>query len=124
MSTNAFAGFVRQATAGVSRRASLQILGGAPLAAALMGSSIVGAKKSGKKGKQRKRIKKKAQQKSQQQCLAQVEQCESYWTVLCAELDDFEKCVGLFSPCCQSFGTCNFNGFFDCFLEGQREYLG
>ena len=59
MSTNAFDTIVRYA-AGVSRRASLRTLVGVPLAAALTGPTIVGAKTSGRKGK--KKARKKANQ--------------------------------------------------------------
>jgi hypothetical protein len=121
MNTNAFGGFVRQATAGVSRRASLRILGGAPLAAALMGSSIAGAKKSGKKGKQgKKKANKKAQQKAQQQCLAQVGQCRAYLTGACGSSPDPGGCEARNSPCCEHLGSCDAAGFFSCLTEASQ----
>jgi hypothetical protein len=120
MNTNAFGGFVRQATAGVSRRASLRILGGAPLAAALMGSSIAGAKKSGKKGKQSKKDKKKARQKTQQHCLAQVGQCRAYLTGACGSSPDPGDCEARNSPCCEHLGSCDAAGFFSCLTEASQ----
>ena len=118
MSTNAFDAFVRQAAAGVSRRASLRILGGAPLAAALMGPSIVGAKKSGKQGK--KKAKKKAQQKPQQQCLAQVGQCRAYFTGACGSSPDPGACEARNGPCCEFLGSCDAAGFFSCLAEASQ----
>jgi hypothetical protein len=123
MSTHAFDAFVRQAATGVSRRASLRILGGAPLAAALMGPSIVGAKKSGKKGKQGKKGKKgkkKAQQKAQQQCRAQVEQCRAYLTGACGSSPDPGDCEARNSPCCEHLGSCDAAGFFSCLTEASQ----
>src|SRR5829696_10135783 len=102
MSTNAFDTIVRQA-AGVSRRASLRILGGAPLAAALTGSSIVGAKKSGKQGK-------KKAKKGQQRCLAQVGQCRAYFTGACGSSLDPGDCEARNGPCCEFLGSCDAAG--------------
>ena len=117
MSTTTFDAIVRQAAVGISRRASLRILGGAPLAAALMGSSVVGAKKSGKRGK---RAKKKPQPKTQQQCLAQVGQCRAYFTGACGSSPDPGACEARNGPCCEFLGSCDAAGFFSCLTEASQ----
>jgi hypothetical protein len=114
MSTNAFDAFVRQAAAGVSRRASLRILGGAPLAAVLMGSSIVAARKSGKKGK------KKAKKQPQQACLAQVGQCRAYFTGACGSSPDPGACEARNGSCCEFLGSCDAARFFSCLVEASQ----
>jgi hypothetical protein len=113
MSTNAFDAFVRHA-AGVSRRTSLRILGGAPLTAALMGPMTVGAKTSGKKI--RRKAKKKAQQKAQQHCLAQVGQCHAYFAGRC-ESPDPSECEARIATCCEFLGSCDTASFLSCLLE-------
>ncbi len=110
MSTNAFDAIVRQAAAGVSRRASLRILGGTPLVAALTGPSIVGAKRSANK------VKKKAKKKAQQQCLAQVEQCRAFFADAC-ESPDPSECEARIGPCCEFLGSCDTTSFLSCLLE-------
>lgn len=114
MSTTAFDAFVRQAAAGISRRSSLRILGGAPLAAALTGSSIVGAKKSDKKRK------KKAKKKAQQPCLAQVGQCRAFFAGTCASSPDPGDCEARNGPCCEFFGSCDAAAFFSCLVEASQ----
>jgi hypothetical protein len=109
MSTSAFDTFARQAAAGVSRRASLRLLGGAPLAA-LLGPSIVGAKTSAKKAR------KKAKQKAQKQCLAQVGQCRAYFTGKC-EPPDPSECEARIARCCEFLGSCDTASFLSCLLE-------
>ncbi len=118
MSINAFDTFVRQAAASVSRRASLRTLVGVPLAAALTGPTIVGAKKSGRKAK--KRAKKKGQQKAQQPCLAQVGQCRAYLTGVCGSAPDPGDCEARNSPCCEHLGSCDAAGFFSCLTEASQ----
>jgi hypothetical protein len=114
MSTNAFDAIVRQAAVGVSRRASLRILGGAPLAAALMGSSIVRAERSGKRGK------KKAKKKARQPCLAQVGQCRAYFTGACGSSPDPGACEARNGPCCEFLGSCDAAGFFSCLTKASQ----
>ena len=114
MRSHAFDAFVRHATAGVSRRASLRLLGGAPLAAALMGTMTVGAKTSGKKI--RRKAKKKAQQKAQQHCLAQVGQCRAFFAGRC-ESPDPSECEARIGPCCEFLGGCDTASFLSCLLE-------
>jgi hypothetical protein len=114
MSTNAFDAFVRQASAIVSRRTSLRLLGGAPLAAALMGPMTAGAKTSGKKI--RKKAKKKAQLKAQQQCLAQIGQCRAFFAGRC-ESPDPSECEARIAMCCEFLGSCDTTSFLSCLLE-------
>lgn len=115
MSTRAFHAIARQTAAEVSRRASLRILGGAPLAAALMGSSAVDAKTTVKK-----KVKKKAKKKAQQLCLAQVGQCRAYLTDLCGSARDPGDCEARNGPCCEFLGNCDAAGLFSCFDEASQ----
>ncbi len=110
MSTHAFDAIARHTAAEVSRRASLRILSGAPLATALMGPSIVGAKRSAKK------VNKKARKKAQQRCLAQVGQCRAYFAGAC-ESPDPSECVARIAPCCEFLGSCDTASFLACLLE-------
>ena len=109
MSTSVFDDFVRHSVAEVSRRASLRLLAGAPLLVALVGPLTVGAEKSGKQGK-------KKAKKGQQRCLAQVEQCRSYFTDAC-ESPDPTECVARIGPCCEILGRCDAASFISCLLE-------
>jgi hypothetical protein len=118
MSTNAFDAIARHAAAGVSRRASIRVLGGAPLAAALMGSSIVEAKKSGRQGK--KRARKKGKPKAQQKCLAQVGECRAYFTGACGSSPDPGACEARNGPCCEFLGSCDAAGFFSCLTKASQ----
>jgi hypothetical protein len=118
MSTNASDAIVRQAAVGVSRRASLWILGGAPLAAALMGSSIARAERSGKRGK--KRARKKGKPKAQQKCLAQAGQCRAYFTGACGSSPDPGACEARNGPCCEFLGSCDAAGFFSCLTKASQ----
>ena len=110
MSTDALEAFVRHASAIVSRRTSLRILGGAPLAAALMGPMTVGAKTSGKK------IRRKARKKAQQHCLAQVGQCGAFFAGRC-ESPDPSECEARIATCCEFLGSCDTASFLSCLLE-------
>ena len=114
MSTNVFDDFVRHSVAEVSRRASLRMLAGAPLLAALIGPLTVGAGSSDKRA--RKKARKKARQIAQQQCLAQVEQCRAYFTDAC-ESPDPSECLEWIGPCCEYLGSCDATSFISCLLE-------
>ncbi len=109
MSTRAFHAIARQTAAGVSRRTSLRILSGAPLAAALMGPSAVDAKTTVKK-----KVKKKAKKKAQQRCLAQDGQCHALLTDACASSPDPSDCEARAGLCCESLGSCDAASFLSC----------
>jgi hypothetical protein len=109
MRTDASDAFDRHAV-GVSRRTSLRILGGAPLATALMGPMTVGAKTSGKK------IRRKAKKKAQQRCLAQVGQCGAFFVGRC-ESPDPGECEARIARCCEFLGSCDTASFLSCLLE-------
>ena len=113
MSTNAFDAIFHQAAAEISRRASLRILGGAPLAAALMGSSIVEARKSDKKGT-------KKPKKQPTQCLAQVGQCHAYVTGACGSSLDPGACETRNGQCCEFLGSCDAAEFFSCLAKANQ----
>jgi hypothetical protein len=110
MSDTAFDAFTRRADALASRRASLLHLGGAALAAGLLGPTVAGAKKGGKKGKQK--------------CKKQVDKCRTGVTDLCAALftEDFHfltpvECASAFKPCCERLAGCNAAAAFQCAVD-------
>jgi hypothetical protein len=109
MSTSAFHAIARQIAAEVSRRASLRILGGAPLAAALMEPSAVDAKTTVKK-----KVKKKAKKKAQQRCLAQDGQCHALFAEACASSPDPIDCEAKNGLCCEFLGSCDAASFLSC----------
>jgi hypothetical protein len=97
---------------GRARRALLNGMAGATLAA-VMTPAIAGADR-----KSRKKRKKKAQQKCEtqvdQKCQAQVGQCLAFLTQQCAPAQDPDACVAEARPCCDFFATCDARSALSC----------
>jgi hypothetical protein len=85
----------------LTRRASMLTLGAG--LAALAGPLAASAKnKSGKKARKK--------------CKKQVGQCRDAITEQCSGNPD---CADPQLPCCDSLGSCNFQGFVDCLADAQ-----
>ena len=102
MKTSAFDTFARHAASVVSRRGSLRLLGGAALAGALAAPELAGAGKGKSK-------------KSPKQCKRQGGQCRAYVAETCAQLEDPQECLEVYTPCCEHFERCNAGAGLRCF---------
>jgi hypothetical protein len=115
MSESAFDAFTRRAAAAISRRSSLAALGGAALAAAVTGPSVVSVSKAGKRAKKK--------------CKRQKNQCEDTVRSFCEEVNTMkrdapkrivaeggeeERCLQILLECCE---VCNVNVGVNCVLE-------
>jgi hypothetical protein len=113
---------VRDATAGVSRRRSLFVMGSAGVVAALAGPYAADAKKAssgtaeGKKGgsataegKKRGKQRKKC---PPDRCAGQVDSCTITLANLCGGEPSCQDSVA----CCSHFATCDATGFWTCFV--------
>jgi hypothetical protein len=61
-----------------------------------------------------------AQQAVATTCQAQVTQCEQQIGEFCRNDEDPDRepaCLNAFLPCCSSLTTCNFAGYFTCFVQ-------
>lgn len=108
MTEQTFDASTRHAAA-VSRRGSLMTLGGASLAA-LVGTTIVEAKKPGKKAKKR------ARKQGKQKCKKQVGRCNAFLADFCVNFGG-DVCEVILATCCGFLGQCQTTAFFDCFVD-------
>jgi hypothetical protein len=117
MGEQIIAAITRHAADAVSRRASLQVLGGMALAAV---TAVPAAAKGGKGGKKRKKRKgsdggsgNAGEQLTQARCASQVEPCRTSWTAVCR---GNAECLAHLS-CCDSFATCDGVGAVICLFS-------
>jgi hypothetical protein len=135
MNDVSFDTLARGAQAPQGRRFALRALGLAALGA-VAGAPLAEAKNNnGGKNRNRKRNRKQgrddqecppedctqeAQQAAAAACQAQVAQCEQQIGEFCSndESPDREAgCLNAFLPCCSPLTTCDFAGYFTCFLQ-------
>lgn len=88
----------RSRLSSLTRRASLVALGAAGLSAAVPPRVVKGKKKKGKANKR---------------CKPQVAQCKSFFAIDCGGDLSSPECTALLT-CCESLGTCNFDGLITC----------
>lgn len=88
----------RSSLSGLTRRASLVALGAAGLSAAIPPRAAKGKKKKGKANKR---------------CKPQVAQCQAFFALECGGDVTAPECAALVT-CCESLGTCNFDGLITC----------
>jgi hypothetical protein len=93
----------RRAVDEITRRGSLNTLGGAGLAAIFGGSATADARKHKKKNK------KKKQEDPFTLCAPQVEQCQTTVTLLNGNAAQLQ--------CCDAFATCEASQFFLCLIN-------
>lgn len=102
-------GLLRRAARGIDRRRSLRVLGAGTLGLAAARGGSANASKAGKKAKKK--------------CKKQGNSCRAFAQDLCAEFQQGQDCVDLFTPCCASIQKCNAPAFFACVNAGLIEIL-
>jgi hypothetical protein len=118
---------IKRAAVALSRRQSLSSLGGAILAAAVPGISLVEAKKQGKKGKKRNRRRTQecpecpecpAEAPPVDQCVPQEAACRDFAEQVCAQLyppgQPTLLCAVAATLCCRDLGVCEGVDVFAC----------
>jgi hypothetical protein len=113
-----FDSFARHATAHVSRRRSLTVLGAIGMTGLVQPALTEAKKDRSKKDKQRCNTQLGECNAQAAQCATQVEQCTSFFDNLCPSGDPLCEAE---RACCSSLGTCDANGFVLClFTAGRR----
>jgi hypothetical protein len=120
MSEHGLETFTRDGVDAVSRRSSMEGLGGTALAAVMMNMRAPGiAAKGDNNGKKRLKEKlKKERRQFRQTCDAQPGQCQADLQATCPLLGGaaVANCLAFFTPCCAQFTDCNVRAGLTCMV--------